>query len=72
MDDNRKRYILWVTYEDGSKHELAQAYGSPFWTEMYHLAQAQYGAEKVSYTYGEPVEDTEAEVISPLSVQARL
>jgi hypothetical protein len=70
MGTNRQRYILWLELEDGTKTELAQAYGSNFWTDMFNLAKATYGEKKISYTYGPAPEPVEA--VSPYSIQARI
>jgi hypothetical protein len=61
-----QRYTLWLTPtiedengnkipdpDDTEKVELAQAYGSNFWTELVYFAEERYGKEFVTYTYGQ-------------------
>lgn len=44
-------YRLFVTEEDGEKTLLATAPGSPFWTEMFHVAERMYDKENISYDW---------------------
>ena len=44
-------YHLWLTNAAGVKTEIASAVGSPFWTVIFHTAQAMYGADNVSITF---------------------
>lgn len=47
-----QRYTLWLILEDGRHKELAKAYGSPYWTEMWSLAKKMYGEKNIFIQYG--------------------
>lgn len=44
-------YKLFLKHEDGTEAMIAEAEGSPFWTEIYLLAEKMYGKENVYYTF---------------------
>lgn len=51
VDPEQKRYVLWLTIEDETEREIAQAIGSPFWSEIWTLAKTLYGEDNLRVSF---------------------